>query len=175
MDTKLHLSRWNPTGSAEATWPAAPPSSTTPLQSSASRLSGNMTLKLNNNNKEKKLALQLVSCSSTALGLTVERDDIQQHGALPPVGGPLQLGRGEDPDCGGWVLQSGQQLVLAQRSVLPWTIVRHVPAETTHMQQRLSFSSCPPVSGDVEINWILRERIKKTLSESCFFFFITLS
>lgn len=130
-----------------------------------------MTLKLNNNNKEKKLALQLVSCSSTALGLTVERDDIQQHGALPPVGGPLQLGRGEDPDCGGWVLQSGQQLVLAQRSVLPWTIVRHVPAETTHMQQRLSFSSCPPVSSDVEINWILRERIKKTLSESCFFFF----
>lgn len=53
MDTKLHLSRWNPTGSAEATWPAAPPSSTTPLQLSASRLSGNMTLKLNNNNKEK--------------------------------------------------------------------------------------------------------------------------
>lgn len=96
------------------------------------------------------MASQRVSCSSTELGLTVERYDIQQHGALPPVGGPLQLGRGEDPDGRGWVLQSGQQLVLAQRSVLAWTLVRHVPAERTHMQQRLSCSSCTPVSGDVE-------------------------
>lgn len=46
-------------------------------------------------------------------GLTVERDHIQQHGALPLVGGPLQLGGGEDPDCWRWVLQSGQQLALA--------------------------------------------------------------
>lgn len=40
---KLHLCRWNPTGSGGATWPVAPPSSTTPLQLSASHLSGNMS------------------------------------------------------------------------------------------------------------------------------------
>lgn len=76
--------------------------------------------------------LHNVSCSC-ALVLTVERDDIQQHGALPLVGGPLQLCRGVDPDCGGWVLQSGQQLVLAQSSVLPRTVVRHVSAQRTHI------------------------------------------
>lgn len=62
------------------------------------------TWRWNSTTTTTKLASKHVSCCSTAPVLTVERDDIQQHGTLPPVGGPLQLGRGEDPDGRGWVL-----------------------------------------------------------------------
>ncbi|TNN50576.1 hypothetical protein EYF80_039216 [Liparis tanakae] len=54
--------------------------------------------------------------------------DVQQHGALPLVGGPLQLRGGVDSGSGSRELQRCQQFVLAQRAVLPWTVVRHVPA-----------------------------------------------
>jgi len=60
--------------------------------------------------------------------LTIEGVDVQQHGALPLVGGPLQLSGGVDSGSGSRELQRCQQFVLAQRAVLPWTVVRHVPA-----------------------------------------------
>lgn len=46
--------------------------------------------------------------------LTVECVDIQQHCALPLVGGPLQLGGRMDSSSRSWELQRSQQFVLAQ-------------------------------------------------------------
>lgn len=50
----------------------------------------------------------------SSVGLTVEGVYIQQHGALPLVGGPLQPGGGVDSGSGSWELQRCQQFVLAQ-------------------------------------------------------------
>lgn len=64
----------------------------------------------------------------TSVSLTVECVHIQQHCALPLVGGPLQLGGGVDSGSGSWELQRCQQFVLAQWAVLPWTVIGHIPA-----------------------------------------------
>lgn len=50
----------------------------------------------------------------TSVSLTVECVYIQQHGALPLVGGPLQLGEGVDSGSGSRELQRGEQFALAQ-------------------------------------------------------------
>lgn len=50
----------------------------------------------------------------SSVSLTVEGVYIQQHGALPLVSGPLQLGGGVDSGSGSWELQRCQQFVLAQ-------------------------------------------------------------
>lgn len=50
----------------------------------------------------------------SSVSLTIEGVYIQQHGALPLVSGPLQLGGGVDPGSGSWELQRCQQFVLAQ-------------------------------------------------------------
>lgn len=58
---------------------------------------------------------------------TVERVHVQDHGALPLDGGPLQLGGGVEPGRRSRQLQRGQQFVLAERAVHPRTLVGHVP------------------------------------------------
>ena len=68
-------------------------------------------------------------CYHFSISLTIVGVHVQQHGALPLVGGPLQLGGGVDAGGGSWELQRRQQLVLAQRAVLPWSLVRHIPAQ----------------------------------------------
>ena len=77
----------------------------------------------------------------SSVGLTVEGVYIQQHGALPLVGGPLQPGGGVDSGSGSWELQRCQQFVLAQWAVLPWTLVRHIPAHQI-MQTESSGFKC---------------------------------
>lgn len=52
--------------------------------------------------------------NSTLVSLTVECVYIQQHGALPLVGGPLKLGGGVDSGSGSRELQRGEQFALAQ-------------------------------------------------------------
>lgn len=54
---------------------------------------------------------------------TVERVHIQNHGALSLDRGPLQLSGGINSGSWSRELQRGQQLVLAQRAVHPWTVV----------------------------------------------------
>lgn len=83
------------------------------------------------------------------VSLTIKCVYIQQHGALPLVGGPLQLGGGVDADSRRRELQSSQQLVLAQRAVLPRTVVRHVPAE--EMQHNVSVFSYMSVFSNIKL------------------------
>lgn len=46
--------------------------------------------------------------------LTIEGVYVQQHGAFPLVGGPLQLAGRVDAGSGSWELQGCEQFVLAQ-------------------------------------------------------------
>lgn len=121
LKKKQRRFKWNRTGSAAARSPAAPRSSKTPPRSSAFRLSENTSG--HSEADGRRLGFHSKVRSFTTVSLTVECVYIQQHGALPLVGGPLQLGGGVDADSRRRELQSGQQLVLAQRAVLARTVV----------------------------------------------------
>lgn len=105
----------------EARRPAAPPWSTTPPRWSAFLLGGGKKKRKGDARWRRGASAPLPPAG------TVERVHVQNHGALPLDGGPLQLGGGVEPGRRSRQLQRGQQLVLAERAVHPRSLVGHVP------------------------------------------------
>lgn len=65
--------------------------------------------------------------SKEATVLTIESVDLHHHFSFPLIGCPLELTRRMLSAGRGGELEGCEKLVLAQRAVLPWTPVRHIP------------------------------------------------